>query len=170
MVWPSSHEACAIFSLYVLLILCNNRRSVFCAPAGMGNVTMQGAPEPPESAGIRDTGEAGSASDPRYELTFVSHAGEDKEFVRDLLRAMEGVNCAAFFDDEMAVGTSAELEMKACAEKANQAVVVLSRPFLTKMWPMLELGLFIQNKVKIYPLFYGITPDKLLNIVGKYDR
>lgn len=109
-------------------------------------------------------------SQPRHKLTFVSHAGEDKAFVRDLLKGIEEANCAAFFDDDMAVGTHAGNEMVSRAEEADQAVVVLSRPFLTKKWPMKELNLFLKNGIKIYPLYYGVTPDELSDIVENYDR
>lgn len=109
-------------------------------------------------------------SRPRHKLTFVSHAGEDKTFVRDLLKGIEEASCAAFFDDDMAVGTRAGNEMTSRAKEADQAVVVLSRPFLTKKWPMKELNIFLKNGVKLYPLYYGVTPDELSNIVTTYDR
>ena len=106
----------------------------------------------------------------RDKLTFVSHAGEEKHFVRDLLKRIEKNNVAAFFDDDMSVGTSAGNEMVTRAAEADQAVVVLSRSFLTKKWPMDELNIFIEKQVKMYPLYYGITPDELKSIVALYDR
>lgn len=109
-------------------------------------------------------------SELREKLTFVSHAGEEKQFVRGLLTQIEKANVATFFDDDMSVGTSAGNEMVTRAEEADQAVVVLSRSFLTKKWPMKELNIFIEKQVKIYPLYYQITPDELDGILAIYDR
>lgn len=104
-------------------------------------------------------------------LTFVSHAGEDKPFVRSLLTAIEQFKVPAFFDDDMALGTSSEQEMASVAEEADKAIVVLSRPFLTKEWPMKELHIFLENDCAIYPLYYKITPDEFqTEIVDAYDR
>ena len=106
----------------------------------------------------------------RDKLTFVSHAGEEKHFVRDLLKRIDKTNVAAFFDDDMSVCSSAGNEMVTRAAEADQAVVVLSRSFLTKKWAMDELSIFIKKQVKMYPLYYGITPDELKSIVALYDR
>ena len=101
----------------------------------------------------------------------MSHAGEDKEFTKRLLKAIEDeTTCAAFFDDDMTVGTSAAQEMKTRAAEADQAVLVLSRPFLTKKWPMMELNIFLKNNVNIHPLYYGVTPNELQDIIAIYDR
>lgn len=111
----------------------------------------------------------------RPRLTFVSHAGEEKGFARSLLRAIEDANVAAFFDDDMALGTSSIEEMTSRAEEADQAVVVLPRAFLTKEWPMKELHIFLDNRAKnktdILPLYYKVTPDELWDIItDSYDR
>lgn len=106
----------------------------------------------------------------RDKLTFVSHVGEDKKFVRCLLEAMEEVNVPAFFDDDMALGTLSVDEMESRAKEADQAVVVLSRSFLTKEWPMKELNIFLENKIRIFPLFYRLTPDDIWEIIKVYDR
>lgn len=110
------------------------------------------------------------SSKPCHRLTFVSHAGEDKPFVRSLLDAIEAANVATFFDDDMAVGTAAGYEMITRAENADQGVVVLSRAFLTKKWPMLELNLFVKNDIRIHPLYYRVNPDELQLILDTYDR
>lgn len=109
-------------------------------------------------------------SEPCDRLTFVSHAGENKPFARSLLEAIEAANVATFFDDDMAMGTVAGDEMITRAANADQGVVVLSRPFLTKKWPMMELNLFIKHGIRIHPLYYGIDPDDLKSILGTYDR
>lgn len=69
---------------------------------------------------------------PRRGLTFVSHAGEEKTFVKYNTNAIERANVAAFFDDNMKVETSAGNEMECQAAEADQAIVVLSRYFLTQ--------------------------------------
>lgn len=90
-------------------------------------------------------------------------------FVKSLLKVIEDTKIAAFFDDDMVVGTSAGNEMTTQAAKADQAILVLSRPFLTKEWPMKELNIFLKNNVKIYPLYYKVTPEEVGEIVKVYD-
>lgn len=130
------------------------------------------------SGGLSDSGVPPSTdeqneaqpSEPCRRLTFVSHAGEDKDFARSLLDAIEAANVATFFDDDMAVGTPAGDEMTTRAAAADQGVVVLSRPFLTKGWPMMELNLFVKNRIRIHPLYYDVNPDELQGILETYDR
>lgn len=117
-----------------------------------------------------DENNEAESSEPCRRLTFVSHAGEDKPFARSLLKAIERANVAAFFDDDMKMGTSAGEEMMERARTAAQGVVVLSRRFLTKKWPMKEVNLFVENDVRIHPLYYKVTPDELSEIVHVYDR
>lgn len=90
-------------------------------------------------------------------------------FVKHLLKAIENAKVAAFFDDDMKVGTSAGNEMECQAAEADQAIVVLSRHFLTKEWPMKELNIFLEKNVKIYPLYYRVTVEDVLKIMGSYD-
>ena len=132
------------------------------------NVLLQGALAL-SSAGSSLEAKAESR-EPKRRLTFVSHAGEEKPFVLSLLRAIENVNVATFFDDDMSVGDSSENEMITRAAEADQAVVVLSRAFLTKKWPMKELNIMLENEIRVYPLYYRVTPDELGDIVAAYDR
>lgn len=118
----------------------------------------------------RDEHNEAESSEPYRRLTFVSHAGEDKDFARSLLDAIEAANVATFFDDDMAMGTPAADEMTTHAATADQGVVVLSRPFLTKKWPMAELNLFVKNRIRIHPLYYDLSPDELKGIFETYDR
>lgn len=107
----------------------------------------------------------------RYGLTFISHAGEEKRFVHHLLTEIGGEGkVASFFDDDMALGTLAEDEMVSQAAGAEQAIVVLSRAFVTKAWPMKELNIFLKNDIDIIPVYYSITPDELWEVIGIYDR
>ena len=118
-----------------------------------------------------DENEEVKLAETRHKLTFVSHAGEDKSFVKSLLKELlSDTNVATFFDDDMAMGTPSEHEMTSRAAEADQAIVVLSRPFLTKEWPMKELAIFLKNRVDIFPLFYKVNPDELWDILGVYDR
>lgn len=123
------------------------------------------------------SGLAGVESSERREgLTFVSFAGEERSFVEEhLLKAIEGESVATFYDDDMPLGTPSEVEMAKSAEETAQAVLVLSRAFLTKMWPMKELHIFMESslspKTRILPLYYGITPDQLQDeVIPAFDR
>lgn len=103
--------------------------------------------------------------------TFIAHDGENKPFVRELRVAIEQqVEVAAFTDDKMAVGASAEHEIYSSAAEAGQGIVVISRPFLTKECPMKELNLFVEHGVKFFPLYYNVSPDDFCEIIATYDR
>lgn len=107
----------------------------------------------------------------RHGLIFVSHAGEEKAFVESLLNAIEDTKIAAFFEDDIVVRTSGGTEtMMSQAADADQVIVVLSRSYLTQEWPVKELGAFLKkDMIKIYPLYYKLTPDELWEIVEAYD-
>lgn len=91
-------------------------------------------------------------------------------FVESLVKAIEDSKVAAFFDEDILVGTSTGTEMSPPTD-ADQAIVVLSRFYLTQERPMEELSIFLKKgKMKICPLYYKVTPDELWDIVAVYDN
>lgn len=86
------------------------------------------------------------------------------------MKGIEEANSKALFGDDKVAGTPAEDEVLSQAAEADQAIVVLSRSFLAKKRPMEELNIFLTNNVKIYPLYYKVSPDELGDIVNTYER
>lgn len=87
-----------------------------------------------------------------------------------LAKAIEDATVAAAFADDVVVGTSTGENMSPQAAEASLAIVVLSRAYLTEEWPMNELNTFLANGIEIYPLYYGVTPDELSDMLAICDR
>lgn len=101
-------------------------------------------------------------------LTFVSHADKDEEFAAHLVEAIK--DATGDFDDDMEVRASIGKDRTPQAAEANQAIVVLSRSYLTEERSMKELSIFLAEGIEIYPLYYKVTPDEFWGIIGNYDR
>jgi hypothetical protein len=47
------------------------------------------------------------------------------------------------------------------AKQCQMGVVVLSEDYLKSKWPMLELSKFVESKVRLFPLFFKLSPSDL---------
>lgn len=71
---------------------------------------------------------------------FVSHASEDKDFVRKLVTALESAGLLVWFDEMMLqAGDSLRRSIDRGLSKSEYGVVVLSNNFFAKEWPKKEL-------------------------------
>ena len=100
----------------------------------------------------------------------MSHAGEDQRFVASLLKAIKKAHVGALFDSDLVAATPLEHEIISDVSQAGQAIVVLSRDFLTNESSMEELRMFLKCHAKIIPLYHGISQDELREIIEIYDR
>ena len=102
----------------------------------------------------------------------MSHADEDEEetFAKHLVKTIKDATAAALFNDDIVVRASSGNDSTPQAAEANQAIVVLSRSYITQEHSMNELGIILAKDIKIYPLYYKVTPDEFWEIIGKYDR
>ncbi|KAI5076282.1 hypothetical protein GOP47_0008347 [Adiantum capillus-veneris] len=94
---------------------------------------------------------------------FLAHSGVQKGFVKGL-HMMLPLVYSTFFDidqDSLPLAEPFPPRIIKAAKTCKLAVVVLSHEFITSKWPMFELHTFHQNKVKILPLFFNITPPEL---------
>ncbi|KAG0586262.1 hypothetical protein KC19_2G076800 [Ceratodon purpureus] len=98
------------------------------------------------------------------EPIFLSHSGHEKPFVEQLYRDLERVNQRAFFDqdpDSLVKGEKFEDQIIEAARRCKVGVVVVSKGYLTTLWPMLELNWFVEYGVKLFPLFFKLSPSDL---------
>lgn len=83
---------------------------------------------------------------------------------------IEEANAMSSFNDDIVVGTIVGGDTEISAEDADQAIVVLSRSYLTGELTMRELKILLQHGKKILPVYYGVTPSELREISSIYDR
>ena len=78
---------------------------------------------------------------------FVSHASEDKDFVRELVEALETQGLRIWYDDAvLQVGDSLRRSIDRGLALSRFGIVVLSPSFFAKRWPQAELdGLFMRE-------------------------
>lgn len=55
------------------------------------------------------------------------------------------------------------------AAQMNQAIVILSRSS-TEERSAKKLSIVLARGIEIYPLHFKVTPDKLWDMIGNYDR
>lgn len=99
---------------------------------------------------------------------FISHAFEDKEFVRPFANALitEGLN--VWYDEfELKLGDSLRRSIDNGLKNSKYGIVVLSEYFFNKEWPQKELdGLFAKEtngEKVILPLWHKISKNEVLN-------
>jgi hypothetical protein len=99
---------------------------------------------------------------------FVSHASEDKELVRALVRALETANVAVWYDEsELRLGDSLRQSIDRGLSKSRHGVVILSRAFFAKRWPQWELNGLAARHMSgeervILPVWHGIDNRDIL--------
>ncbi|KAG0625969.1 hypothetical protein M758_2G092400 [Ceratodon purpureus] len=100
---------------------------------------------------------------PKHDI-FLSHSGQEKAFVEQLYHDLRSVNQRAFFDQDSNCLAKAEKfarEIIDAAGRCRVGVVVVSKGYLTSKWPMLELSRFVECGVKLFPLFFKLSPSDL---------
>jgi hypothetical protein len=140
-----------------------------------------------ESNLLKDLRRADSAPDPRQDLirqttnpkefdVFLSHASEDKNFVRELAAALKQRGIAYWLDEiQLRLGDSLREVIDTGLANSRYGVVVLSTHFFAKKWPQRELdGLLsmeIDRKI-ILPVWHQITYDDVSRfsptLAGRY--
>ena len=100
---------------------------------------------------------------------FISHASEDKEgFVRPIAQLLDGIGVRVWYDEfTLEVGDSLSRSIDKGLSRSRYGAVVISRAFLRKQWPELELrGLVARavatEKKVILPIWYGVTRNDVL--------
>jgi hypothetical protein len=98
----------------------------------------------------------------------VSHASEDKEFIRPFVEALIAKGIAVWYDDfELSVGMSLRRSIDSGLRNSRFGIVVLSDFFFKKEWPQKELdGLFAREtngEKVILPLWHKISKNEVMN-------
>ncbi len=103
----------------------------------------------------------------RYNL-FISHASEDKaEFVGPLANTLKGMGLDVWYDEfVLSAGDSLRTKIDEGLTQSIFGVVVLSRNFFQKKWPIAELNaIFSMDLARgrfLIPIWHNITKDEVL--------
>jgi len=95
-----------------------------------------------------------------FRTTFVSHASEDKPFVKDLVDTLIRYGVDPWYDEyQIRPGDSIRERVNDGLRSSNYGILILSHNFYAKQWPKEELAA-LHNLVaqgNLLPVFYGIT-------------
>ena len=116
------------------------------------------------------TGETGSHPvSPHQFDVFISYAHEDRQFVTELVAALEAGDLRVWFDgSELRIGDNLRRKIDAGLANSTFGVVVLSHAFFDKEWPQYELdGLVTRDNEQgdeqvILPIWHEITKAEVI--------
>ena len=107
----------------------------------------------------------------KYWDVFISHATEDKDFVRGLANALKGMGLAVWYDDfTLKIGDSLRESIDYGLANSTYGIVVLSPNFLAKKkkWTKNELNALMArergNKKLILPVWHNISASEVEKI------
>lgn len=97
---------------------------------------------------------------------FISHASEDKDFARSLIRAVQALGASVWFDErELMVGDSLSESIARGLRNSWFGVVILSQSFFAKRWPRHELKGLIAREMRgdgsVLPIWHWVTEDEI---------
>jgi len=121
-----------------------------------------------EQASPRDTRQLQkSIASPKKWDVFISHASEDKnEVARPLAEALKNKGLSVWYDDfSLKLGDSLRASIDYGLVNSRYGVVILSKNFFSKHWPVQELnGLATREKSSrkvILPIWHNVTADEV---------
>ncbi|KAH7286370.1 hypothetical protein KP509_32G004100 [Ceratopteris richardii] len=112
------------------------------------------------AAEVKDHRARSVRSPQRFEI-FLSHAGEDKDFVRFLHAELETqYRC---FLDERSIdgGKPANGQMIHAAARCRLGLFVLSDRSIKKYWPVHEIGILKENRIPIFVVWYKLLGEQV---------
>ena len=95
---------------------------------------------------------------------FISHASEDKPFVRPLAQALQEAGLSVWYDETaLEVGDSLRKKIDEGLGHSRYGIVVLSHQFFAKNWPQKELDGLVSKEIwgtkVILPVWHNLTFD-----------
>ena len=98
---------------------------------------------------------------------FISHATEDKNFVRPLAKVLKKAGCKVWYDEfEMKVGDSLRQKIDYGLANSRYGIVVISNYFINKNWTAYELNGMIAREIDgvkvVLPLWHNITKEEVI--------
>ena len=99
---------------------------------------------------------------------FISHASEDKDFVRPLAEALHQSGLLVWYDElTLTVGDSLRMKIDEGLANSRFGIVVVSKPFFAKNWPQRELDGLMSKEIAgtkvILPVWHNISTEEVRN-------
>ncbi|ROS29585.1 TIR domain-containing protein [Rathayibacter sp. PhB127] len=113
---------------------------------------------------VQNTETAADAGQMNANTTFVSHASEDKKYVKNLVDTLLRYQIKVWYDDyEIDVGDSIRTKINEGLTQSDYGVVVFSHNFFKKKWPKKELASLdiLLEEGRLLPVLYEITIDEV---------
>jgi tetratricopeptide (TPR) repeat protein len=97
---------------------------------------------------------------------FISHASEDKDFVRPLAQELRSLGLNVWYDSfVLRVGDNLARSIDIGLSKSRYGIVVLSKAFFAKNWPEEELDILISRAAAgrgaILPVWHGVSSQEV---------
>jgi len=97
---------------------------------------------------------------------FISHASEDKDFVRPLAEALHETRLSVWYDEfELRVGDSLRRKIDEGLSQSRYGIVVVSHSFFAKNWPQQELDGLMSKEIAgtkvILPVWHRISLEEV---------
>lgn len=109
-----------------------------------------------------------SNSTKKYDF-FISHASEDKDFVRPLAKAITNKGHNVWYDEvTLSVGDSLRKKIDEGLKYSRYGIIVFSKSFFEKYWTDYELNGFITREMNadglkvILPIWHKISKDEMM--------
>lgn len=104
---------------------------------------------------------------PKSSDVFISHASEDKDFVRPLAIALQSLGVSVWYDEfSLRLGDSLSSSIDKGLASSRFGLVVISQHFIQKHWPIQELQGLISREIGegrvILPIWYGVTRQQVV--------
>jgi len=98
---------------------------------------------------------------------FISHASEDKDFVRPLAIALQSLGVSVWYAEfSLRLGDSLSGSIDKGLALSRFGLVVISQHFIKKFWPERELRGLISREIEegrvILPIWYGVTRQQVV--------
>ncbi|MCB2262708.1 MAG: toll/interleukin-1 receptor domain-containing protein [Candidatus Thiosymbion ectosymbiont of Robbea hypermnestra] len=105
----------------------------------------------------------------RYDV-FLSHAKEDKEWVREFAATLEDAGIHVWFDEEIEAGQEWERAIEEALRDSSTLVLILTPNNLNSHWMFFEVGAAIADHKKIIPvLAQDIEMSQLPTFMSSYQ-
>jgi hypothetical protein len=130
----------------------------------------------PSSQGIRPLQANGLRKEEAKHDVFLSHASEDKSFVRELAAELSKRGITYWLDEnEIKLGDSLRQVIDRGLRSSRSGVVILSKHFFAKEWPKRELDGLLESEIDkkvVLPVWHEVTVHDVrtysLTLAGRY--
>jgi hypothetical protein len=107
-----------------------------------------------------------STTKDRPYAVFLSYAGEDADFAREVAGALKARHIPTWYaETELKVGESLLKSINRGLTESEKGLLLISKPYLSKGWPSYEMETLLRQRIetgkKLLPLWHGVTKEDI---------